>query len=421
MFNKTEQGQHSFGLGCPFVNYGCDVRMSNSSSLEHHLEASAQSHLGMLRSGLDRLESRLLSGVGGAKEEQEQMKEHMRAEMAAVDFRMRELIYGTRSHVDNLVEKNSAREMSQFQLDKRVEFLERKLSELAKGEIKYARGGEKEKEDKKQEMRLARLEVLFQRFENTVNDRLSRLEESRSVASRMISSLNRLGFNFECLDLSRKISWVVECKDLIEYLTTAAAAGPTCLPSPLQRADPVSLRSPVVTIPCDKVGEYECYLNLESNEEGFLFLQVHCIGPRYPVFLEGSILSIHGVKSIRFNVADVALGRKDPCEKMLMSALEAKKKIVSPYLDIQLEIRATVEDPSFGPPPGGEMVPSNKAAVPGSGLTTSLTASSANKTEDDHDYAARAKPPAGVPARAMTSPDLANEYSQKERKPDDWL
>ena len=362
---------------CPFADHGCAVRLDTDQALEHHLDNSVRDHLDMLRYSLD------------------QTRAHLSSKMD------RELIDGTRSHVDSILEKTNMIEKNQHQLQSRIDILESKLEEL-----KNMRRIAEYNMNVKEEEIVADLKALLRQFEERVNNRLARLEESKSVASQMISSLNRLGFNFESFALSRKISWVVECKDLLESLGNDTES--RCLPSS-STSSTVSLRSPVVTIPCDKVGDYDCYLNLVSNEEGFLFLEVHCIGPRYPVFLYGSILSIHGVKSLRLKKSDIALGRKDPCEVMLFSQAEAKRKITSNYLDIQFEIRATVVDPSRtlsgDSDEEGAHIPSSKANPP-SGLTAAVIGRrvvSQDDQDDGQNYAYGARPP--VPALPINISD----------------
>ena len=383
---------------CPFADHGCAVRLDTDQALEHHLDNSVRNHLDMLRYSLDQTRAHLSSKMDGMVYDRNDLQA---TEMAVVDFKTRELIDGTHSHhVDSILEKTNMIEKSQHQLQSQIDILESKLEEL-----KNLRRIAEYNMNVKEEI-VADLKALLRQFEERVNNRLTRLEESKSVASQMISSLNRLGFNFESFALSRKISWVVECKDLLESLGNDTESG--CLPSS-STSSTVSLRSPVVTIPCDKVGDYDCYLNLVSNEEGFLFLEVHCIGPRYPVFLYGSILSIHGVKSLRLKKSDIALGRKDPCEVMLFSQAEAKKKITSNYLDIQFEIRATVVDPSRtlsgDSDEEGAHIPSSKANPP-SGLTAAVIGRrvvSQDDQDDGQDYAYGARPP--VPALPINISD----------------
>ena len=333
MYTKNKRNL-KFNVECPFEEYGCNARPINQQSLDSHLQQAMPEHLKLLGQNLLDLQNM----VNNLETQQKVSLANSSTEVAAIDLRVKELLGGAREQVDRMVEKSSRMETKLLQLENRLEALEEATLKKTVRKTTYTNLAD--------DTRMMEIEKLVKDLQNVTDFRLKNLEESINVANRMITSLNRLGFNFECFDISRKISWVVEMQGLLTPVPRLGSSV-TCFQDEPLFNDALFLKSPVVTIPCDKVGNYDCYLSLNSNDVGYLFMQVYVIGPKYPVFLEGSILKILGIKALRFATTQVVIDRQNPCEIILFSYSEARKKLSSPYLDIQLEIRATIDDPSM--------------------------------------------------------------------------
>jgi hypothetical protein len=238
----------------------------------------------------------------------------IQVEVGAIEARVNEVFLSSRQQMDSTLNKLSQRERDQLDLVSHLQRVTKKLASM-KGK------------------RMT--------FEKSAEERLCGLEESQHIAKRLLPSLNKLGLDFGKFEVSRRVSWVVGCQELFSRAASLEFEHISCL-LPVSERAPLSLKSPMVSIMCEGVGEYECHLVLVCNAEGYLFLHIYLIGPRYPVYLKRSTLQVHGMASYSFGGRDIVLSRATPCEKVLFSVEEARHRAPSEFLDMSVDIRASL-------------------------------------------------------------------------------
>jgi hypothetical protein len=170
-------------------------------------------------------------------------------------------------------------------------------------------------------------------FVASTNRELANLQSSHRQAARLLASLNRLGFRFGPLDLIRRISWLVDCVDMINKLEVEDMLG--CLPGRMPRT---CLQSPTVSVMIEGGGEAEVFLMLDVNATRVVCLHLYVITDAYPVYLEGSKLTILK-RSHTFKSHD---SRTGPCSKELFPAEETRQRVHGAFLDVECEVRARV-------------------------------------------------------------------------------
>ncbi len=102
----------------------------------------------------------------------------------------------------------------------------------------------------------------------------------------------------------------------------------------------IGLQSPIVSMMIQGGGEAEIFLMLSVNEQGVVCLQLYVVTGAYPVYLEGTKLTMLR-RSHLFSRNDVVVSRTRPCNKELFAAHEIRQRMNgSSFLAVDCEVRA---------------------------------------------------------------------------------
>ena len=205
------------------------------------------------------------------------------AQLQSLEFKVMELLHAARLDVDNV--QDQITKLSPRNNEKQLERLMKNLENLRS---------------------------VHSKFMTSTNHELANLQTSHRQAARLLASLNRLGLKFGRLDPSRRINWLVDCADMINKLDLEDTFG--CLPVRMQT---VGLQSPSVNVMVEGGDEAEVFLTITINSQRIVCMHIFVIARAYPIYLEGSKLTILK-RTHTFKSHDHVASRTGPCSKSFL-------------------------------------------------------------------------------------------------------